>query len=247
MKNVDIGKVKQNHLAEIGQHNKTEFALCRYDTKKETLIQCHQFVHCRDFMLDAITGAEENRDMEIYGFKYHKNDPRPDSTNASVLVRLEGSDSLKNFETNLPILKGIEEFMGWATTAVDVVDFPDKKSVVIWALGDANWSKTALTFSLYTYLLKCLTYKIKDQKNWKEEIKKQNTVESRYMDEKYLDFLFANLNTILPLYKNFSGWEKGVETYKLHNSSGFVSLKGVLTNKGNAGIHNTHVCKDFHK
>jgi hypothetical protein len=214
-------------LSEIMQNNLTQFALARYDDAKDKLIQCHQFVKCRDFMLDVFVGMEENKDMEIYGFKFLKSFPRPDAENTSLLLRLVDARGLKNFQENFPILTEIENKLGWGTSFPDLVDYPDGKSVVVWVAGDKRWQRCAVAFSLYTYILKCLTYPIVDKSKWMEEIRAMPaSVEARYMNIEHISFLLKNMNHIITKYSNFSGWKNQKETNigTVHNNSGFVSV-----------------------
>jgi len=234
-------------LCEIGQTNETELALCRYDDETNRLLQCHQFVHCRDFMLDAMVGVESNKDMGIFGFQYLKTYPRPDAANMSLLLRIHGDGRLKDFEKNLPILKNIEDFMGWGQTVASLVDYPGKEKIV-WVLGDPKWQKCALTFSLYTYLMKCLTYPISDSSKWMDEILANRSVESGYMNKDYLNFLFANLDDIIARYKNFSGFNDQPNTAIgiIHSYTGFHSMRNLLWKVG--GYNKTwenHVLKNY--
>lgn len=218
-----------NHLAEIMQNNKTQFALCRYDEATNKIIQCHQFVHCRDFMLDALVGVEDNRDMGIYGFSYSKENPRPDIDTTSVLIKFVSDGALKCFQNNFDILRSIEDQMGFNHTIVEVVDYPQKE-VVAWVVGDARWQRATVLFSLYTYLLKCLTYEIKSKTGWMEEIRTADTVESRYMDPVHIQYLIDNAQTILDKYTTVSGFadQKGRGPYQIHDVSGFVAAKTAL-------------------
>lgn len=219
-------------LAEIGQNNNTELAFCRYDKKNDRLVQCHQFIHCRDFMLDACVGAESNREISIYGFKYSKTYPRPDQENISLLLRIHDDGKLKALEENLSILRSIEDFMGWDKSVATLTQSPGKEKIV-WMLGDAKWMKSALSVSLYTYLMKCLTYNIKDKTKWMDEIKAQPGVEASYMDKDYLNFLFQNMDDILDQYKTFSGFsdQDTVETNTIHYQTGFRAMMNLLWNK----------------
>jgi hypothetical protein len=187
-------------------------------------------------MGDALVGVQENRDMGIYGFSYKKTDPRPDPENVSLLIKFGDKGSLKNFQDNFIILKNIEEGLGFATTYPEVVNYPGKNPVV-WVLGDNRWQGNAVAFSLYSYLLKTLTYPIKNKDKWMEEIKANKTNEGLYMDIPYFKFLFSGgLNDIEPFFKNFSGYPKGVEIHTLHHSSGFVAAQPQLVGTGTGGV-----------
>lgn len=236
-------------LAEIMQNNKTQFALCRYDERLGKLIMCHQFVQCRDFLNEAMVAVEENKELAIFGFKFGKDNPRPDPECTSLLVKLEGNHSLKNLQDNFTILKGIEEYLGWSVTYVEIVDNPeDKKNVTIWVMGDKRWSHCSLSMSLYTYILKCLTYQIKDKSQWKQEIAVCGTVESEYMNPEYIDHLINNLNDLLSRYTNYSGWkdQKNINVGTLHNNSGFHSLRTILNPKL-ANDFTLHYAKNIYK
>jgi hypothetical protein len=194
-------------------------------------------------MGDALVGVEDNRDMSIYSFKFGKDNPRPDSSNASLLVRFQDSACFKNFQENFQILKDIEDNIGFGVSYPDIVDYPDKRTVV-WVIGDHKWQSTAVMFSLYTYLLKCLTYPIKNKKNWMDEILKAGTVESEYMDKAYLQFLFKNADDIISKYKNFSGRpnQKETDIYSIHYGIGFVDSKPYIY-KGNKS--DSHVMSGY--
>lgn len=230
--NTPVEKSKQeNRLAEIFQNNLTELALARYDSQSDKIVQCHQFVHCRDFILDAFVSLEDNIDVRIYGFRYDKDCPKPDAVNTSFLLKLQPG-ALKNFQENLPILKSIENFLNWNVTFGDIVDYPELHAgeTVVWVFGDPRWQATAVSLSLYTFLLKCLTYPIKNKDKWMEEIKNAGTTESKYIDEEHLRLLLVNLGEIICKYRNFSGFsdQKTKDLWALHDGSGFVSIKKAL-------------------
>jgi hypothetical protein len=217
-------------LVEIPQDNKTEFAYCRYDKETDQLVQCHQFIHCRDFLIDVQEGSEKNQDVSIYSFKYLKSYPRIDQSNVSLLVRLHSP--LKQFEENFQILKDAEDYLKWMPSVATVVEYPgEKKNTIVWVMGDVAWQKSALSLSLYTYILKCLSYPIKDKAKWMEEILSKKTVEATYMDPDYMKFLLANLDDIVSKYKNFSGYKGAEPIHTVHNYTGFHSLKQVLKPK----------------
>lgn len=236
----------KQQLCEIPQDNKTEFALCRYDDESNQLIQCHQFVHCRDFMGDAQVGAETNQDMAIYSFRYLKSYPRIDQENTSLLMRLPDSGSLKAFQENLSVLRSIEEVVNWEKTHASLVDYPGNDKIV-WVLGDGAWQKSGLGFSLYTYILKCMTYRYKDKTKWMEEVKTMKTVEARYMDPDYLTFIFNNLDDIVGKYKNFSGYNVPKDIGTIHNFTGFHSMKACLKTTGafQSKMYSDHVLNGY--
>lgn len=240
-----VEKPNTGKLSEITQQNKTELALCRYDAQKDKVIQCHQFVHCRDFMHDVLIGAEDNREMQVYGFTYSTDDPRPDPENASILLRFPDGSYLKNFQDNFSILKGIEEFLQWGSSYAEIVDYPGERPVV-WVVSDVRWQSTAISFSLWTYILKCLSYKIVNKSKWREEIAvmtyEENyggslnfgttlpVVEAKYMDLDYINKLLASLDDVCSKYKTYSGFrnQKVENIMHLHNDSGFVKCKPLV-------------------
>lgn len=232
-KTVEPSKQKLS-LLEIMQVNETQFALCRYDSQSDQLIQCHQFIKCRDFFNEVFVGLEENRDMEIYGFKWTKENPRPDCQNASLLMKLENEESLANMTKNQSILKDIEEFLGWSTSYYELVSYPGVKKPIVWVCGDKQWQRSSVAFSLYTFLLKCLTYKIKDKDNWMEEIAKikgkygEPAPEAEYVkDTEYMNYLLQNMNEVNARFTTYTGWKQqhSLSVYTLHDDSGFVSLR----------------------
>lgn len=236
---------KVGGLCEIGQQNLTQFCLARYDVQKNCVLQVHQFVNCRDFMGDVFVGLEDNRDIGIYGFSFTKNNPKPDMETCGLLVKFPDAGALTNFQDNFQILKNIEDTLGWQTTFGEVVEFPGEKRVM-YVIGDTMWQANAPTFALYSYLLKCLTYPIKDKGKWMEEIKAQSTNEGRYMDVEYMKWLLVNLNEVGTHYKNFSGFsnQKEVQIGTLHNWTGFVSMKKLLWDKPEAlGSYYTEMYK----
>lgn len=251
LKQVEVSK-QNNSLAEIGQTNKTEFALCRYDAVKDQVIMCHQFVHCRDFLGDAIVAVESNRDMEIYGFQFNENNPRPSSENTELLLRLPDG-CLANLQKNLQILKDIEDVMGWNKTYAEEVKVTGEKQAIVWVCGDKKWSQAGVAFSLYTFLLKCMTYKIKDPANWIEEIRVSKGTEAAYCNAEYLNWLFINLPTLVDKYPTFSGFkdQKKMDVNKIHNYIGFHSLRNVLWEKQPpsyiADLYKTHILSGYER
>ncbi len=220
---------KDRSYCEIGQQNMTKFALARYDSQKDRIVQCHPFIKCRDFLLDAMVGVEEGKDMGIYGFEFKKTDPRPDAENTSLLVSFPQGKLLKNFQDNFSILTDIEKAIGWSPTYPELVNYPGKEQIV-WVSGDRRWQHCALALSLYTYLIKCLTYEIKDKAKWMEEIKAQPTNEGSYMDVAYMSWLLPRLDKVIDKYTTFSGFQdqKGMDIGTIHNWTGFKSMMSLI-------------------
>lgn len=230
---------KQSSLIEAMQNNKTRFAFCRYEPAKEAIIQCHTFVQCRDFLNDVLVSTQEKMDIKIYGFSYTLEDPAIDQEHTSLLLKMVDERCLKNFQDNLCILEEIEEQLGFNDTRVELVEYPNQKEAVVWVLGDPRWQKATSFFSLYTYLLKCLTYKFKEKKNWREEVLNMDTTESKYMKSEHIDFLIKNAEDILSKYKTVSGFidQKKVEHYTLHDNCGFIALKEIMNDKDDHWTH----------
>jgi hypothetical protein len=230
---------KQSNLIESLQQNKTQFAFCRYEPSKEALIQCHTFVQCRDFLNDVLVCTQEKMEIKIYGFSYTLEDPAIDQEQTSLLLKMTDARCLKNFQENLCILEEIEEQLGFSDTRVELAEYPTQKEAVVWVLGDPRWQKATSFFSLYTYLLKCLTYQYKEKKNWREEVRDMGTKESGYMNSEYLDFLISNAEDILSKYKTVSGFhnQKQVEKYTLHDYCGFIALQEIMKDKNSYWEH----------
>lgn len=240
-KQVDFSATAHNQLSEEHQANKTEFAFCRYDPETDKIIQCCQFVHCRDFLGDAMVGYKSNRPMSIYGFNYSKSDPALDEGWTSILVRFDTDEALANFQKNFIILKSLEEFMNFGVSFPDIVNYPGDKKVA-WVIADALWQENAINLSLYTYLLKCLTYTFKDPKNWMEEIKAAGTTESHYMDIDYLKGLFPKLKEIALKFKTFTGFtnQKTLDISTIHHGTGFVSCKPLVQKQHSGNAYKDH-------
>lgn len=230
-------------LTQIHQHNMMKFALCRYDSELDRVVQCHQWVLCRDFMHDIYVGAESNRETAIFGLRYKTTDPRPDPEQASVLLKFPADGAtLKNFQNNFHILKNIEESLDFAVSYCELVEYPGTEPV-LWLVGDLKWTLTSLSWSLYTYILKCLGYELPKEMNWMDAIKTLKVysrvppVEADYMDKGYMMFLLKNLNDLCSKFTTYTGFkdQKSRPIDEIHSFVGFVTLKRLIYDRKDKG------------
>ena len=119
-------------------------------------------VKCREYLGDAITAAHCNQDSpRIYGFELKDKRASIDEMLLSVSF---GEESKSNFLKKIGIIREAEKLVGlpkdkWTEVYSVNVQTPDhvNKFVVV---GDKFWCSSPLLVSIYTLLLRSLTYSI---------------------------------------------------------------------------------------
>jgi hypothetical protein len=221
---------KTGHLAENYQAKEVRMSFCTEQNGE--LTQCHEFVKCRDFLGDVITYEYEGRNELIYGFTFNGNNPRIDKSRLSLLLQFKSEGAAKLFQKNMWLLEDYEKANHCHPTAIRGTDDPK----VYWLTADKFWQKNIPVLSFFTYLLKCMVYKLPKIMDWKEYIKntkygsadyKLATPEADYMNgvtPEKLDFFGKHCYNMFKDINDVSGWDANEYFGKVHNNSGFVTI-----------------------
>lgn len=209
---ISIIKTKEKQkYAEINQTTPGTF--CFLYKKKETVYeQKHLPQKCRDFLGDTVWGSHNSADISRYGFSFRDADHKLDSDKTRLGVFQVGLTLLGN----LPILNEIEKQNGFEPTTM----IPFKGGVFI--EGDKKWQSYVWTISLYSFLIKVLSYGDLDSLP-------ETSNEAYYKRQvKTFDFLIKNVGWIQGKPSpTVTGWDLE-DPYIVHDDSGFVSLFGEI-------------------
>lgn len=138
-------------LNEIFQSKKFRLAFAKIDGKNVKML--HKFVKCRDYLNDLV--VEEHcpgfLKFPIYGF--HGEGIKIGKKEVVFLV--ECQDDWENVMTSLPALHDLEKKLHWKRTKFFEVEGKPSLRLLI---GSKCWKRSPLTLSIYTLLLRALTY-----------------------------------------------------------------------------------------
>lgn len=131
-----------------------------YAFLSEDYQQIHQLVWCKDFMQDAIFGYINQREVQIYGFKYDPKTMLPLYMDATRIMLVNWKDvrfGSKICNRLRPFLHAIEDQLKIPRTVFERCSNPPpryRKSGVYIVNGDKRWMHSPPMISLYTLLLR---------------------------------------------------------------------------------------------
>jgi hypothetical protein len=199
---------------EIKQDSETKFSFL--DEKEDHFVELFYPVKCRDFLGDCIFSKHTGVYVTIYGFK---TTPKLNLDKTKLLITSENEEEISNIRKNLSYLLKIEAKNKLEPTIIVDLEPTEDTTPKIVLIGDSKWMTNVTTISLYSYLIRRLSYK--DPKP--NKIKKGN--EKQYEDclGKNYKTLLNNISKIAIPVINTTGWNE-TNISCAHNSSGFVSL-----------------------
>ena len=241
-----------NKLCEISQNMITRFA---YVKKQDdgTYTNAHDFVMCRDFLGDALVALKTKTLKAIYGFSFNGKNQTFLTDSFKLIVRYPDAQTLNNTLKNLSRLHELEAKVGRIKkTTITQIDDSDCEYTVL-VDGSKFWFKSVFNVSLYTFLVKCLGYKLDPGVDFMEAVSKtkytytawdgseltHKTVESDYataVGHKVLKVL-PKLHTVHKDLTTLHGYPKKVNISTLHDQSGFKSLLTVTNWSTKNKIH----------
>lgn len=187
-------------------------------------------VKCRDYLNDCIAFGQAGKAFESYGLKFDPNDFKP---NLSKPLHFElywsKQEEEKAFLNQVELLQQYEYSIGINRSVVTSID---KNTVIIEA--DPFWQSNQVVYSLYTWLLRLLSYPIETKpthlRGYIDEV--ISYLKSKRADEysflvkiqpKVWDVVLPNLRDLK--LKEWAGFEVvGRNTKKIHNFGGFYSV-----------------------
>lgn len=143
---------KTSAYVQIAQTSELEFALIKRDGPKE-FSELHYKVKCRDYFGDALLSAMWDIDQQtVYGFNLREK--RISLDEALLSLHFKSEETVNTFWKNRKVLWFIEKKIGIPKTLF----YRTQEAKAIIAIGDKYWLKSPLLFSLYTLLIRGLTY-----------------------------------------------------------------------------------------
>jgi hypothetical protein len=223
------------NLAEIYQKHRIMFAyLNKLGASKYK--QIHEFVLCKDFLGDAIYANKYKEIIHVYGFRFDGTKDKLDSDKTRLIIKLTKAADADNFEDNIQILNNIEKQLKFSSKT-KYYFIQNKKYILI--LGPKEWQSKVFLISMYSLLLKMLTYKIIDKENWVEEFigNYRLSDETERIQAVNLSIFIQKTPMILKKYPSlvcgYEQHEDQVGIYQVHNSTGIVSVFNSYLKKDN--------------
>lgn len=224
-----------NTLNQAYQQKGVQFAFVN-KVEDNKYLPIHCLVLCRDYLGDVVYTFNTGTKMSQFGFTT-KTTWKLDSDKTRILMTFPTKEDFDSAIKNISILNNIEQKNDWELTKLHLcspIPISSGVSSVEYKIiveGDVKWRTSILSISLFTYLLRVISYDFKDPNNWIEELLKnqEKSNEKQYLrevsEERFI-FLIENLNKIGQDKQRSSGWEstskEGQEDY-YHNYSGFRS------------------------
>lgn len=227
--------------AEIYQSFNMKFAFANEVDGK--IIQCHQWVKCRDFLHDAVRTMLTGNPSTIWSFTFDKSkNPHFAMDKIMFLVSKKDVTSAKVFRPvltrALKLINHFENLAGVELSTIKKVE-PDKKAgyAHVWLItGPQFWLSAPYLVSLYTFLLRLgdKPLKFKDAASLRNELEKLSGSPNpkNENDLKYLKQIWNKLDTIVmeheklakPNKEGFSNlYFTDAAIGSFHNNTGIVS------------------------
>ena len=162
-------------------------------------------IKCRDFLGDCIWSRKFNKEAKIYGFKYKFSDKPYDTKVTRLSLKFPNKQSLSFFKKNFNELTQLE--IKYKIKPSKYIETDDKQTLVI--VGSSVWQSAPWKLALYTFYLKFISYKSKEDLDSPED--------------SYYDTLLGNEDKLLSqIKKRKIIWYDSIDYH--HNYSGFVSV-----------------------
>lgn len=225
---------KTTNLNEIYQPSNMRFSFVNIINNK--LYQCHQWVKCRDYLHDVIRSTLTDKDSNIYGFIFTKNDIKPDLNNIRLLVAQPEQPTSKWFELRRTLTRSLkyihhfESIINEGYSKIEKVKGIEGTKHVWMFTGPKFWLSTPYFVSLYTFLIRLGT------KNITKKINTENIFEglpdTLSHDDNYLKKIKNYVLKLIEHRYDIENYKDGfAESYytnlsisSFHNYMGIVSL-----------------------
>ena len=209
-------------LGEIYQSMKTKQALVIPEWKN-TFERITPYVLCRDFLVDVYTFSEAKKAFEIYGMQFDGKNNSPAWDGVYMLQQFPESAIMQRFLKHLPHLHALERENHIPLTKVEEIS--EKECLLF---GHSAWLRNCLHLSLYSLLLRSLSYDVKLSDECWKELSQLKTTDGAYFKsvapESWVK-IFDNLALLNSPY--FCGLSpKNHSDYAVHHNSGFISVLG---------------------
>lgn len=214
--------VSQPYLIEIYQSVCVRMAILR-QTGEKSYERITPMVLCRDFLTDVYTFSKADMDFSIYGMTFNGSTEKPDYSRVILLLQFPSQSTKANFLTNLPRLHEIEGREKNKRSLTQTIDISDSECIVI---GDGQWLKNCLAYSLYTFLLRALCYQFPEGENWITSFDESTDLTyASSVHPSTWERVFSDLTSIDT--PDFCGFPVMFDNLRrIHSNSGFISVFG---------------------
>lgn len=220
---------KNANLAEIGQTLDVKFAWA-VRKRDGSYTNNMPFVKCRDFLGDSLWAEETGQTKSIYGFSFDPKKQKISKRNTMLMIKFPNKETQFNFFDNCHYFLDYCDLAG-----THIPDFVVDGNLVM-LKADPLWRKSVVGISAFTFLLKCLSYKLDHNKTlfdnirdlhvektgWDGQKRMIKVTEADYLVPEF-DTLIKNLRKITKKLTTVTG-QPGIEDISIvHNWSGFVT------------------------
>lgn len=226
---VIVDTVKDKGLAEIYQSMQLKLALLRKQPNN-TWEKITPSVLCRDFLVDSHSYALAKKDFSIYQMSFKGSTEQPDWTGAYFLAKFPSKEVKERFLANMAaVLHKVEKDNDFAVTKV--IETESETQLVI--SGSKEWLENALTYSLYSFLLRAMCYEADTDTpmGWVESFSKKKSSDSKYAASVPMGTwkaVFGDIGVLKT--KDWCGLDpKKYDVGSVHHNSGFISVFGKHT------------------
>ena len=224
-------------LGEIYQSSETRQALL-FRKDNNTFERQTPFVACRDFLVDSCTFSRAKKDFSIYGFSFKGSSQEVDWESANILIRNPEKKGISSFQEHMELLWKIEDKNKIERTRSFLMENND-----IIVVGDKAWLMSCLSFSLYSLLLRIMSYEFENTEDWLFKFGKQGATDSAYIksiNPQTLNTILCNLTILkMPEWCGFAVSKE--QTSKIHHNSGIISVCGQHSEMSSAAVkQNSH-------
>jgi hypothetical protein len=138
-----------NHLNEIYQSVAMRFAFCDIIVEDENIVieQLHDYVKCRDFLIDAMWATATGKKSQIYGFTFDGAVKKVNMKKVQMLISYPVDNSEAQLSNNLKVLHFFEKRFKWLPSKIAKVN--DSTYLLV---GSPSWMYSPALISLYTLL-----------------------------------------------------------------------------------------------
>ena len=233
--------------AEIYQSFNMKFSFANIIDGK--IVQCHQWVKCKDFLHDAIRTMLTGNKSSIWSFTFEKNvNPNISMDKIRFLISKKDVTNATEFKfvltRALKLINHFENLAGEDHTTIKKVE-EDKKAGYkhVWLLeGPKFWLSAPYLVSLFTYLLRLGNKPLEftDATSLKKElgVLSNDTHLSNDNDMKYLKTVWDKIDIVVREHEKLAKLNKDgfselyftdVAISAFHNNTGIVSACGAKT------------------
>jgi hypothetical protein len=231
-----------SNLNEIYQSFDMKFSFANVDGSGK-LVQCHEWVKCRDYLHDAVRTQLTGVESRVYGFTFSTSkNPELCLSRTMMLVTNKSIEDPKDFRRKLnkglKLLHHYENMMGESLSKVcKVAGDTEKGYKHVWLVTSSKfWLTTPYLVSLFTLLLRCGMGDFDLRKHKKVEKALKAAAQNSKLgnnDNVYLSQIADKIGTVMEKYGELckpmdNGFSKVyydnhmIDTF--HNRSGILSV-----------------------